>query len=157
MQYCIIFISISGKLVPHSIIENVESSPRYRQDRFFCIRSFMTAIRSHRRCTLPHTGCKLLCYNFLSINWLSLLVFFSLPARYTWLYCYTLTCVSHVVCDAVYSTSYRSRFSFRVSLSQRALHTTSSFLFSIQILPFSLVNRGTKSTPSRSEIPSLSL
>lgn len=54
------------------------------------------ARRSHRRSTLPHTDCKLLCYNFLSIDCLYLC--FSLPARYTWLYCYTLICVPHVVC-----------------------------------------------------------
>lgn len=119
----------------------------------FCVRllASRTDKRSHRRCTLPHTDCKLLCYNFLSINSLSLLVFFSLPARYILDYnCYTLTCVSHVVCDAVYSASYRSLTSFRFS-SRFLFHNvyyirvphTSSLLFSIEILPFrSLVTRG---------------
>lgn len=100
-KFHIIFISIYDKLAPSipssRIFQDISSSSvsltlarslAYgEQTSFFC----------NRRSTLPHTDCKLLCYNFLSINWLSLLVFLSLPARYTWLYCYTLICVPHVM------------------------------------------------------------
>lgn len=84
----IIFISIYDKIDPL-----IARYPRRQRRTFWGISVSLSVSSiayddeqqtstSNRRSTLPHTDCKLLCYNFLSINWLSLLVFLSTRSVY---------------------------------------------------------------------------
>jgi len=76
--------------------ENAGSSKVSRAWAFAFARSLARVRRSHRRSTLPHTDCKccvIIFYRLIDCLYLC----FSLPARCTWLYCYTLICVPHVM------------------------------------------------------------
>lgn len=75
---------------------------------------------------------------------------FSLPARYTWLYCYTLICVPHVLWRRFISYSDRFSFSF---LLQRCTESADFSFF----LPFESVSWAEERHPSRIQIWILSL